>query len=194
MIVSKSKLSSLNLQSLSATQFNGLTEEMISLFQLSRLLPLHCYSQCSITLYLVQTASHKADHTLALITNSQKKAFNTSQLADPRTPTAKNYVQDLHAKMFSYSTIPSKRGKQSKFVLKSCLFRILSSAYLHAQDRDGRGQFVVWLQMNFRGHSEVLRSHWKACIWMECLFGRTEKLCMLDIHSRMVHMFLLRTL
>lgn len=71
-IVFKSKLSSLNLQSLSTTQFNGLSEE-ISLFQLSCLLLLHCYSQCSITLYLVQTASHKADHTLALITNNQKK-------------------------------------------------------------------------------------------------------------------------
>lgn len=32
MIVSKFKLSSLNLQSLSTTQFNGLSEEMISLF------------------------------------------------------------------------------------------------------------------------------------------------------------------
>lgn len=88
MILSKSKLSSLNLQSLSATQFNGLTEEMISLFQLSRLLPLHCYSQCSITLYLVQTASHKADHTLALITNNQKKHLihHSWQTPEPLLP------------------------------------------------------------------------------------------------------------
>lgn len=43
---------------------------------------------------------------------------------------------------------------ESKFVLKSCLFGHQSSAYLLAQDRAGRGQLVVWLQMNFKGHSK----------------------------------------
>lgn len=123
-----------------------------------------------------------------------KEVFNLSQVADPSTSTAKIYVWDLHAKMSSHSTIPTRKGKQSKFVLKSCLFRILSSAYLCAQDRAGRGQFVVWLQMNFNGHSQAFKGHWKAYVWMECLFGKTEKLCMLDIHSTMVHTFLLRTL
>lgn len=122
-----------------------------------------------------------------------KKVFNPSQLADLSTPTSKIYVWDLHPKMSSHSTIPTRKGKQSKFVLKSCLFRILS-AYLCAQDRAGRGQLVVWLQMNFKGRWKALKGHWKACVWTECLSGRTEKLCMLDIYSRMVHTFLLRTL
>lgn len=124
-----------------------------------------------------------------------EKVFNPSQLADPSTPTAKIYVRDLHAKMSSHSTIPTRNGKQSlNLSWKVVFFRILSSAYLCAQDRAERGQPVVWLQMNFKGHSKALKGHCKACVWMKCLFDRTEKLCMLDIHSRTVRTFLLRTL
>lgn len=49
-LVFKPQLSSLNLQSSSTAWFSGLSKEMISLSQLSHLLLLQCYSQCSITL------------------------------------------------------------------------------------------------------------------------------------------------
>jgi len=46
------------------------------------------------------------------------------------------------------------RKAESNSVPKSCLFQRQSSVYLLAQDRAGRGQLVVWLQMNLKGHSE----------------------------------------
>lgn len=108
----KPKLSKLNLQSSSTTWFSELSKEMISLSHLSYLLlrSSSSYSQCSITVQLVQTSSHKTVHILALITSWQKTVFNPSQLADPSASTAN---QGFTCQVFSHSTIPAREGKQS---------------------------------------------------------------------------------